>query len=1246
MKIHVYIILILLLGISLQFQGISTGNAHTNILPEPMIYNFSEPSPGSFPSNGSGFSFLVNNRSNNYRIETENTDYGKGLNIFSKPQNGVVNWTTFEIRFPISSNMSIRLTFNWNSNSNYFETMSNIILNFGKSRILRQYFGSGYGGYDYLNSGNTTKIGADPSMDRNLTIQISLDNFRTLFYSFGNGSEPFSPVKFPITIENGTNAGFGSFIIGGPFCNITLFSISLKNSSSVTILNNVSGQGWKENNIGGSFQINSSESSFSYDPQADSLLYENSLNDAIYALNLQNRTSWKIFQPDISQYIVSGFGSGGFYYGIVSEENWSRVIAINEDSFSSEYVGSPIDIPKATEVFVKNSSDIILSGAGKMSLLNLKTGEVLNFTVKGSNVTGATVNGSTVYFSVFNATSGIEYQYTENNSDSSFKMLRESEAPLFPSVEIMRTIVGSGISYNIWESNRSDGSYISSSFNGLLYSNSYILPVLSMDQGLLAASSGTYLLLNRSGITVLPISQGSRLLCTYNGSIITFNTGSVNVYYSGIYPLPDTNLSVGFNLKDYYSGSSAELNFSVSSSSEYTVNAFINSMPAEIRNSSVIAHPDNLNNGTNYISINAENEMGSRVNITTEFVVDDYQPHLVTVQNSSLIKEGSRVEFELNNIPEGKVKGLYHQGFLLNATRGNYSEGLPANLTGNYSIHFVLFDIYGKIYNLTLQIFIIPLTENNTLTIKNGSYLSKDSVIFGWETLSNVSRYEVKAVSNSSRINESTEVNNTDLKLGNGEWTITVIGIFPLGQEVLLGNAVIHILTYAPSLHIIMNRSYVSFSSNSTGANPTINVSTNTTSALNIQIYNPEGLRLINSTESDIEKVTFALGNYRNIFSENGEYRAAISAKGESELSNTSSIDFWVNNSIPSFSWLKRIYYTNSSIFTIPFPSSNELFEVSHLNGSLNSTFNGSSFLFSGNFTKSSFLIHEENKYGGINTTSIEIIYSRVRPVINLSTPVSAGRGKIQFNYSVLDPVSSTLYIYLNNKLEGQYTKNNGTVILSLNKDGQYRLYAADTDLCGNSNSYETHYFKVSSIPEITNVLLNVAQVLGFAKISPVIEGNDTMSFSYSIYLNSRNIGSNGSVFAILMPGYSTVSVHVNSGTVDKVYSEHVFSTGPIPEIVFPILLTFFVIRRNNRGSKTEKDVLEYIRRNINADIRTMIRNATENGVSRSAVRKLINRNPGKLLTRHMDPDGNYYLSFQLEKEPFEVDKSNIVGQK
>lgn len=81
-------------------------------------------------------------------------------------------------------------------------------------------------------------------------------------------------------------------------------------------------------------------------------------------------------------------------------------------------------------------------------------------------------------------------------------------------------------------------------------------------------------------------------------------------------------------------------------------------------------------------------------------------------------------------------------------------------------------------------------------------------------------------------------------------------------------------------------------------------------------------------------------------------------------------------------------------------------------------------------------------------------------------------------------------------------------------------------------------------------------------------------------------------------------------------------------------------------GSKTEKDVLEYIRRNINADIRTMIRNATENGVSRTAVRKMINRNPGKLLNRHMDPDGNYYLSFQLEKEPFVEDKSNILGKK
>ena len=1246
MKIHVYIILILLLGISLPFQGVSMGTVHTNIQQEPMIYNFSKQPSGSFPSNGSGFSFLVKNKSNNYRIATESLEYGKGLNIFSKPQDGVVNWTTFEIRFPISGNMSIRLTFNWNSNSNYYETMSNIILNFGKSRILRQYFGYGYGGYDYLDSGNTTRIGADPSMDRNLTIQLSLDSFRTLFYSFGNGSNPYTPVEFPINIENGTDSNYGSFFIGGPFCNITLFSISLENRSSVTSLNNVSGQGWNETSIGGSFSINSSESAFWYDSHTDSIIYENSANDSIYALNLQNRTSWKIFQPEISQSILKSFGLGDFYYCLISEENSTRLISINEDSFSREYVGGTIDTPRASVVFVKNSSDIILSGEGKVFLLSLKTGKALNFTVNGSNITGASFKGSTINFSVFNESSGIKYQYAANISDSSFQMLQEMGASLFPSVALLRTIEGSGLSYSIWNGNGSGGSYVSSSFTGLWHSNFSILPELAMDEGLLAKSLASYLLINGSGITVLPISQGSRLLCSSNGSIFSFNAGRIDVYYRGIYPLPDTNLSVKFNLKEYYSGSSADLNFNVFSSSKYTVKAFINSIPAGIMNSSVVAYPDRLNNGTNYVSLDVENEIGSRVNITTGFVVDDFKPYLGTVQNSSSIKEGSRLEFELNNIPEDKVKGLYNEGFLLNFTGRNYSEDLPANLTGNYSLHLVLFDTYGKIYNLTLQIFIIPLTENDTLTIRNGSYLSSDSVSFGWETLSNVSRYKVEAVSNSSRENVSTDVNNTVLKLGNGEWNITVIGIFPQGQEVLIGNSVINILTYAPSVHITMNRYYVSFSKDSTGSNPLINVTTNTTSDLNIQIYNPGGLRLINSTESEIGKVVFALGNYRNIFSQNGEYKAVISAKGQSGLSNTSEVNFWVNNSIPSFSWLNRIYYTNSSIFTIPFPSSGESFTVSHLNGSENSTFNGSSFQFFGDFTKSWFIINEENKYGSINTTSLEIIYSKVKPDINLSVPSSVGKGKIQFNYSVSDPVSSTVYIYLNSRLEGEYGKDNGTVILSINKDGRYRVYALDTDLCGNSNSSKTAYFNVSSIPVITNVIINVAQVLGFAKISPILEGNDTGSFSYSIFLNSRKVGSNESVFAILTPGYSTISVHVNGDAGDKVYSKNVFSTGPIPEIACPILLIFFVMRRNNRGSKTEKEVLEYIRKNINADIRTMIRNATESGVSRTAVRKLIKRNPGKLLTRQTDPDGNSYVSFQIEMESVVGDNSNIVRQK
>jgi hypothetical protein len=116
--------------------------------------------------------------------------------------------------------------------------------------------------------------------------------------------------------------------------------------------------------------------------------------------------------------------------------------------------------------------------------------------------------------------------------------------------------------------------------------------------------------------------------------------------------------------------------------------------------------------------------------------------------------------------------------------------------------------------------------------------------------------------------------------------------------------------------------------------------------------------------------------------------------------------------------------------------------------------------------------------------------------------------------------------------------------------------------------------------------------------------------------------------------------------TGDPVYSRRVFSTGPIPEIAVAIFILTVALRRNLRGSKSEKEILEYIRRNGNADLRSLIRNAPGSGVSRTEVKRLIKRNPGKLLTRYLDPDGNFYISIQPSVESFEKDSDNIGSQK
>lgn len=1247
MKLHIYVIIILILGITLPIQVVSAGGTHANAESGFMDYNFSNPATGTFPSNGSGFSFLIRNESNNYRVTTEKTIFGKGLNIYSKPLDGVVNWTTFEIKFPLSPNMTLRLTFNWNYNSNYYSTMSNIFLNFGGNTILRQYFGPGYGSSDYLNASGTTKIGADPQMNRNLTIQITLDNARTLFYSFGNGSDPASPVQFPINIVKGIQTSNGSLIIGGPFCNITLFNISLKNLSSVMQLSKTEGLGWRESNLTGSYSINSSDHFFSYDPVIDSLIFENSANNSIYALNLQNHTTWKIMVTGSTQRITNTIGYDGFYYYLVSNVTDSKVIRIDESDLSWEYIGSVIPASNLTPVYVKGNSEMLLYGSGKAFLLNLSTGKDSCIRVQGSNITGEYVNGSQLSFSVLNETEGTVIQYGVNLSDSTFEKIEQRNVSFFPSDISIQSVNGSHLSYFIWKSSPVEGNFVSSMSSEIWYTNLSIVPVLSTNKGLVAKSSGNYIFMDGSGLSSIPISDGSRILAAYNSSIICFNSGRIYIVYTGLYPIPDTNISVEYHLRNYYSGTSADLNFSVISNSSYTDKAFINGIPALIVNDSVVIHPDQLMNGTNNVSIFARNIMGSEINSSAEFLVDDFQPVIVLEQNSTSFSEGSKIGIKLANIPLNDIEALYLDGFILNPVNGSYFTESPLNVTGNYSMHFRILDIYGRSYNISRNIFIMPFTQIGNITIRNGSYVSSNNVSFSWKPVRNVSDYEVEAVSNQSRKNVTVIEDNATLVLQNGEWRILVFGIFPYGQKVQIGYSVIHILTYPPSLHVRMSRDYVSFSSDSAGANPTINITANLTSEINIFVFSPDGREIIDSNDSGSLNFTFALENYKDRLTTDGEYRAVITATGLSGMSNLSQICFRVNNSLPSFSWLSSIYYTNSSIFNISFPSSPmESLQIHRANGSGRSSFNGRSFLFSGNFSASRFTITEENRYGSINTTSIEIVYSRVDPEINLSAPVSDGQGKIIVNYTVSDQVNSTVYLYLNDKIEGSYGKRNGSIVLSFSRDGKYNIYATVKDICGNSNRSETIDFTISSIPFLSNVILNARQVLGFAWISPKLEGNDTSSFSYGIYLNSRYIGSDGSTFTILMPGYSTISVHVFNRTGDPVYSRRVFSTGPIPEIAVAIFILTVALRRNLRGSKSEKEILEYIRRNGNADLRSLIRNAPGSGVSRTEVKRLIKRNPGKLLTRYLDPDGNFYISIQPSVESFEKDSDNIGSQK
>ena len=1233
MKIHVILIIILILVITLPISSASVNATPATSSSTVMRYNFSEVPAGGFPQNGGGFTFTIINESDNYHVRVEHTPLGNGLNIFSEPVDGNVSWTSLGIGFPINPDMDLSISFEWNYNSSYTDTASNLFFESSGSTILRQYFGPIYGKESYLSHGSTVTMGSEPQINTAYTANISITDGISLYYSFGkgNGTTSLAPLELPIKrIVSGSD---GELLIGAPYCNITIFSISVENLSMISDPAVSTPQQMNISSYGSFTGISQTDRGFSYDPYLNSLIFLSPSNSTVNSVNLENKSIRHIIKVsgDLNEsYSVT---EGHDYYVLINGDSDSRVLRINQKTLTADYVGGLLNCGAVEGIVVWNHTEAAIICKSHVVLDNLSTSSIHNFTLNGSEILNENISGDMLSLETANSSTGLILFYDLDMK--TLKLVRKGESELagFPSFNLEGSFFTRRYSFSLLNNNFSSGNYISFPGVGSLYVNGSMRILSGYPGGIVVSLNGSYYLVNSTDIDPLPFGNSSVFLTAYNNSIIVLRNGSIYTYFNGSDPFPNPQISVAFHLRRYYTGMNATLNFTAVSSSRISATAAVDGKQAEVNGQSIQIVPENLKNGTNYVNMTVTNQQGYVLKTGDSFNVDDFRPEVAFQNNVSSSETGSVLNFSIARIPYRDIYSVFYNGSEIEGRDGNYSINLPAGLYGNNSFLIEVEDIYGRSYNLSFSTFLYPEINTGNLSIQNGSYLKNSSVYLEWHRVANISFYRVYASGPGELIERNLTGVGINLSLVNGNWSISVYGIFPTGREVSIGNTTFHVMTYSPGISLLVGRRNMSFYGNQGVENWSLIIHTNTTSNLIISIVNAQGRVILSKYYNNTEKEILNLSGYKTRIHD-GSYRVCVNATGHSGLSETSSYEIRINNTIPSMNWVNGTYFTNSSSFSFPFPSTgNLIFSIMNLSSisGRNAIFNGNYFSFKGNYSATRFEILEEDSYGDWNISYSEIIHSTIPPQLYLQKPAAKGYGEYVFNYTGSDPVNSTVDLYVNGILKEQEKGPSGEFTFVARHDGIYHFYAIETDLCGNTAISPTLVLNVTSFPVLSNAYITVSQFLGLGWIKAVLIGNSTSSLKYEFILDSHPMGWNRSPFTLFLPGYNNLTLLVKNGSQEEVFSKRVFSTGPAPEIAALVISLYILWRRSFRGTGDEKVLIDYIRQNSDMPVRDLIYNAYFNGLSRHAVRKFIESNRGSIFKESRDPDGNTYLSMAAE---------------
>lgn len=227
---------------------------------------------------------------------------------------------------------------------------------------------------------------------------------------------------------------------------------------------------------------------------------------------------------------------------------------------------------------------------------------------------------------------------------------------------------------------------------------------------------------------------------------------------------------------------------------------------------------------------------GERVVRRFNVTVDHYSPVISPEPSSgSYILSGSRVTVsarDRNEIVWMRVQVLNRSVY----ASGNSTSFTVPTVAGTLHVNVTAMDALGVEFNSSILYHVLVRGGGaGTMEPINGSVLNTSAVELWWPAVTGVSMYMLALSSGNVSIRESLTFNRTVEHLGNGEWNATVYGMIN-GTAVALWHTSFTVITYAPSIRLVVERHAVSFSGNGSVKDVEVFVATNTTSVISLYI--------------------------------------------------------------------------------------------------------------------------------------------------------------------------------------------------------------------------------------------------------------------------------------------------------------------------------------------------------------------------------------------------------------------------